>query len=55
VLVALWQSESGWSLAQTFTTLHSFDSGGIPEGALVEGTDGNLTGPRMGMLAYTMG
>jgi hypothetical protein len=37
VLAALWLCGSGSSFAQTFTTLYLFGSGGIPEGALVEG------------------
>ena len=39
---------SGSLLAQTFTTLYLFGGGGNPEGALVEGGDGNLYGTTYG-------
>ncbi|HEV2424969.1 MAG TPA: choice-of-anchor tandem repeat GloVer-containing protein [Terriglobia bacterium] len=48
MLVALWLSGSGSLLAQTFNTLHLFGSGGVPEGTLIEGTDGNLYGTTYG-------
>jgi uncharacterized repeat protein (TIGR03803 family) len=48
ILVALWLCGSGSSFAQTLTTTYLFGSGGIPEGVLVEGTDGNLYGTTYG-------
>src|ERR1039458_9734270 len=42
MLAALWLCASGSLLAQTFTTLYLFGSGGHPDGGLVQGTDGNL-------------
>jgi len=44
MVAALWLSASGSLLAQTFSTLHLFGSGGPPTAGLVEGTDGNLYG-----------
>jgi uncharacterized repeat protein (TIGR03803 family) len=45
---ALWLCGSGSLQAQTFTTLHLFGSGGIPQAGLVQGTDGNLYGTTFG-------
>ena len=44
MLAALWLSASGSLLAQTFSTLYLFGSGGPPTAGLVEGTDGSLYG-----------
>jgi len=48
MLAALWLCGSGSLLAQTFTTLYLFGSGGPPTAGLVEGTDGNLYGTTYG-------
>lgn len=48
VLLAIATCGSGSLLAQTFTTLYLFGSGGNPHGALVEGKDGNLYGTTYG-------
>jgi uncharacterized repeat protein (TIGR03803 family) len=48
LLAALCLCAPGPLLAQTFTTLHLFGSGGNPHGALVEGSDGNLYGTTYG-------
>jgi uncharacterized repeat protein (TIGR03803 family) len=48
MVALLWLSASGSLLAQTFTTLHLFGSGGPPTAGLVEGTDGNLYGTTYG-------
>jgi uncharacterized repeat protein (TIGR03803 family) len=48
LFAALCLCAPGPLLAQTFTTLHLFGSGGNPHGALVEATDGNLYGTTYG-------
>src|ERR1700691_2559833 len=50
MLAALWLCSSGSLVAQTFTTLYKFSSGGNPEAGLVQGTDGNLYGTTFGYL-----
>jgi uncharacterized repeat protein (TIGR03803 family) len=48
VSVAIGLCGTGSSLAQTFTTLYLFGTGGNPHGALVEGADRNLYGTTYG-------
>src|ERR1700677_702343 len=55
MLAALWLCSSGSLVAQTFTTLYKFSSGGNPEAGLVQGTDGNLYGTTFGYLGKENG
>lgn len=48
VLAAICLCVSGSLVAQTFSTLYLFGTGGNPHGALIEGTDGNLYGTTYG-------
>jgi uncharacterized repeat protein (TIGR03803 family) len=48
MLAVLWLCASGSLVAQTFTTLYKFSSGGNPEAGLVQGTDGSLYGTTFG-------
>ena len=55
VLLVIWLGGSGLLLAQTLTTLYLFGAGGNPEGALVEGANGNLYGTTYGYLGIENG